>query len=65
MADVLGTSAAYLTGKTDNPNPDSYLIKSDTDPEFFYLIEKYRHSDIEFKNRLLAYLQKITEKKLP
>ena len=32
MADVLGTSVAYLTGKSDNPNPDSYLIKLDTEP---------------------------------
>ena len=65
MADVLATSTAYLTGKTDNPNPDSYLIKSDTDSVLFFLIEKYRNSDIEMKNRLLAYLQKITGEKQP
>ena len=39
MADVLATSAAYLTGKSDNPNPDSYLIKSETDPQLFFLIQ--------------------------
>lgn len=63
MADVLATSAAYLTGKSDNPNPDSYLIKSETDPELFYLIQKYRNSDTEMKNRLLAYLQRIFDEK--
>ena len=59
MADVLDTSTAYLTRKTNNPSPDSYLIKSDTDPELFFLIQKYRNSDTEMKNRLLAYLQRI------
>ena len=62
MADVLATSVAYLTGQTDNPNPDIYLIKLDTDPELFQLIEKYKNSDIEMKNRLLSYLRKYTEK---
>ena len=63
MADVLATSTAYLTGKSDNPTPDSYLIKSDTDPDLFLLIQKYRNSDTETKNRLLAYLQRISGEK--
>lgn len=63
MADVLDTSVAYLTGQTDNPNPDIYLIKLDVEPELFHLIEKYKNADIEMKNRLLTYLQKYTEEK--
>ena len=63
MADVLATSTAYLTGKTSNPNPDSYLIKSETEPELFFLIQKYRNSDSEIKNRLLSYCQRIIEEK--
>ena len=63
MADVLATSVAYLTGQTDNPNPDSYLIKLDTDPELFQLIEKYKNSDQEMKNRLSSYLQRISDEK--
>ena len=63
MADVLTTSVAYLTGQTDNPNPDSYLIKSDTEPELFQLIEKYRESDIKTRNRLLTYRHKINNQK--
>ena len=63
MADILATSAAYLTGKTSNPNPDSYLIKSETEPELFFLIQQYRDSDTEMKNRLLAYFQKILGEK--
>ena len=63
MADILTTSVAYLTGKTDDPNPDSYLIKLDTEPELFLLIEKYKNSDIDMQNRLLSYFQKYTEEK--
>ena len=59
MADVLATSVAYLTGQTNNSNPDSYLIKLDTEPELFQLIEKYRESDTKTKDRLLTYLHKI------
>ena len=61
MADVLDTSVAYLTGQTDNPNPDSYLIKLETEPELFQLIEKYKSSDTDMRNRLLSYFQKYTE----
>lgn len=61
MAEILGTSVAYLTGKTDNPNPDSYLIKLDAEPDLFHLIEEYKKSDIEMRKRLLLYLQKYTE----
>ena len=63
MANVLTTSTAYLTRKTNNPNPDSYLIKSETEPELFFLIQQYRNSDTEMKNRLLAYFQKIIGEK--
>ena len=63
MADVLNTSVSYLIGQTDNPNPDSYLIKLDTDPELFHLIEKYKNSDVEMRNRILSYLQKYTKEK--
>lgn len=61
MADILDTSVAYLIGQTDNPNPDSYLIKLDTEPELFLFIEKYKSSDTDMRNRLLSYLQKHTE----
>lgn len=63
MANVLGTSISYLTGQTDNPNPDSYLIKSENEPELFQLIEKYRYSDIKTRNRLLKYLRKMNNQK--
>ena len=63
MADVLATSVSYLTGQRDNPNPDSYLIKSEIEPELFELIQKYRNTDIETRNRLLAYFLEMDNRK--
>lgn len=54
-------SAAYLTGQTDNPNPDSYCIKMDLEPELFHLIKIYKNSDKEMKDRLLSYFQRINK----
>ena len=58
MANVLGTSAEYLTGKSDNPTPTSYWINSDTEPELFTLIETYHNSDEDMKERLAKYVSK-------
>lgn len=40
MAEVLGTSAAYLTGVTDDPAADSILITKDGDPAIFEIAKK-------------------------
>ena len=61
MADVLGTSADYLLGRTDSPLPNSYVVKESTDPELFYLVEKYLHSDEEMKKRINTYIQKLAD----
>lgn len=61
MAHVFSTSVSYLVGETDNPNPDSYLIRVENEPEIFNLITTYIHSDSCTKNRLLSYYQKLTE----
>ena len=63
MAYVLGTSADYLTDKTDDPSPNTYLVDSHTEPELFSLIKIYNNSDTERKKRLLSYLSKLTESK--
>ena len=59
MANVLGTSAEYLIGKTDIPTPTSYWINACTEPELFSLIETYSRSDTRERERLLAYVSKI------
>lgn len=61
MAHVLGTSADYLTGKTDDPNPSSYLINADNEPELFSLIEIYRTSDSNTKERISSFFHKLSE----
>lgn len=61
MAQVLGTSADYLTGKTDNPNPDNYVIHAHENTELFAFIETYKHSNLETQQRLLSYLMKLNK----
>lgn len=58
MANVLGTSAEYLTGKSDDSAPTSYWINSDTEPELFTLVETYHNSDENMKERLAKYISK-------
>lgn len=65
MADVFGTSAEYLTGTSDNPAPNSYIVKSDIEPELFHLVEIYKQSDIKMRTRLLAYFNKIIKENQP
>lgn len=60
MAHVLGTSADYLTGKTDDPNPNSYIVHANENPELFSLIETYNCSDSDSQARLLSYFNKLT-----
>lgn len=62
MAHVLGTSADYLTGSTNDPNPNSFLVQADEKPELFSLIQTYTNSDSDTQARLRSYLQKLTEK---
>lgn len=61
MAHILGTSVNYLIGKTDNPNPDSYLVKIENEPELFDIITTYVNSDANTQNRLWAHFHKLTE----
>ena len=63
MANVLGTSADYLTGKTDNPAPKLYLIDASIEPELFSLVEMYNNSDADNRKRLLSYLLNLSEAK--
>ena len=61
MADVLGTSVAYLTGESNDPRPDCYLIHANAEPQLFQLVETYRSMDSETKTRLLTYLSKFNQ----
>lgn len=61
MAHILGTSADYLTGKTDDPTPNTYIVQADEKPELFTLIEVYNRSDSDSQARLLSSFNKLHE----
>lgn len=63
MAHILGTSADYLTGKSDDPTPNSHYIFESENPELFSLIEKIKNCDSDTQKRLLAYFQLLSEQK--
>ena len=63
MANVLGTSADYLTDRTDNPNPNTYWVNANAEPELFSLVESYNKCDAQTRERLLSYFLKLSETK--
>ena len=63
MAHVLGTSADYLTGKSDDPTPNCHYVYETEKPELFSLVEKFNNCDSDTQKRLLAYFQMISEQK--
>lgn len=56
MANVLGTSVEYLTGKTDNPAPTSYWVDIENNPELFTFLKTYHNSDTKLQKRLASYI---------
>lgn len=60
MADVLGTSAEYLTGETDIEAPNSYLITESAEPELFRMIDIYKNTDAEMQKRMKEYFRKLS-----
>ncbi len=58
MADVLGTSVAYLTGKSKNSSPDLYIVRSDEDPELFHVVDQYKKNNPDAIKRIKAYAKK-------
>lgn len=63
MAHILGTSAEYLTGKSDDPTPNCHYIHEVEKPELFSLIDKVKNCDSETQKRLIAYFQKLVVQK--
>lgn len=57
IASVLHTSPDYLTGKTDSPGLDTFIITAEKDPELFSFLKKYYDSEQEQRQRLLAYFR--------
>lgn len=61
MADILGTSAAYLLGHTDNPNRTRYVIDAETNSELFEIVKFYEKTDEATRNRLIAYIKEFED----
>ena len=63
MAHILGTSADYLTGATDDSTPNCHYIYEAEKPELFSLVEEIKNCDSETQKRLLAYFQMLSKQK--
>ncbi len=61
MAHILGTSADYLMGKTNDPTPNFHFIHETEKPELFSLVDTFSNYDTDTQKRLLAYFQMISE----
>ncbi len=61
MANVLGTSASYLMGLTDDSSPDSYIVNLDSEPELFAIIDMYKNSNKESQERIAKYSMMIKD----
>ena len=61
MAHILGTSADYLTNKTDDPTPNCHFIHETEKPDLFSLIEKFNKSDSGTQKRILTYFEIISK----
>ena len=59
MAQKLGTSPEYLTGITDNPEPNEYVISKSDDSALFELITDMIDIKNPVRTRLLAYYKKL------
>lgn len=60
IARCFNTSIDYLTGKTDNMNPDCFVISKKDTPVLFDLVAFFQNSNDESIKRLLAYYNALT-----
>ena len=65
MAQILGTSADYLFGLTDDPAPVEIVISSETDPELFEVVCSLKPMNSDARKRLLAYSLKLLSQSGP
>ncbi|MBQ5952104.1 MAG: helix-turn-helix transcriptional regulator [Lachnospiraceae bacterium] len=63
MAQVLGTSADYLTGDTDDPKPSSYVVDREEDPVLFRLVRETLAMPKSRKEELLAHVKELKKEK--
>lgn len=63
MAQILGTSADYLIGKTKNTTPDSVTVKKDDEPIIFEIANGANNLNENQLNRLYKYYKELAKEK--
>ena len=63
MAQVLGTSADFLTGKTKDETADSTIVKKESNPVLFEMVDGAKNFDEQQLARLYKYYKEISKSK--
>ena len=61
IARVLDTSVEYLTGESDDPQPNAYEVSRENDEVLFLIVENARSLEQTKKRHLLAYAEKLSK----
>ena len=64
IARCFHTSVDYLTGKTDDINPDCIVISRKEDPIMFEFVTTLQNSNKNTLKRLLAYYQALSQEEI-
>ena len=59
IAEKLGVSASYLSGKTNDISPDIISVHKSADPLLFELIQSAQNADKSTLQRLLSYYRRL------
>lgn len=59
IAEILGTSYEYLCCMTDDPAPDTLIIRKDLDPDLFEMASLMTDKNSALRKRLLTYYKSI------
>ena len=60
IAQCFKTSAAYLTGLTDDPSPKQIVVDKENTADLFELVNLCKDEDPELLKRIIAYYKEIT-----
>ncbi len=63
IAQCFGTSVAYLTGETDEINPDKIVITKKNNPELFEFVQSLSDCDEDFIRRITIYASQLLKDK--
>ena len=62
IAEKLGTSISFLSGKTDDISPDIISVSKNDEPLLFELLNHAQSADEATMHRLLSYYHQLTRK---